>query len=145
MPSADFELAQTYLRSFIGRTLSSMECDELHMELVFEDDARFQTHCCWRFMHGDSLIYGHGDIGGQVSKDVFAGLIGLKVISTSMSSFGDADLRFEKDHSVQTILDTVQFETWDAHVEEGWVIFTGGSTTVFPPPTRPEATGGEEQ
>ncbi|HEY1900969.1 MAG TPA: hypothetical protein VGG56_00950 [Terracidiphilus sp.] len=145
MQSADLERAQTYLRSFIGRTLSSIECDEFHMELVFEDDARFQTHSCWRFMHGNCLLYGHGDIGGQVSKDVFAGLIGLKVVSTSMSSCGDTDLRFGKDHSIQTISDTVQFETWDAHVEEGWVIFSSGSTTVFPPPARLAATDGEDQ
>ena len=35
MSSADFERAQTILRSFIGKTLSAIECDEFHLELVF--------------------------------------------------------------------------------------------------------------
>jgi hypothetical protein len=133
MQFTDLERAQTYLRRLIGRTLSRIECDEFHMELFFEDGAQFQTHCCWRFIQGNSLLFGHGDIGGQVSKDVFAGLIGLKVVSISMSSCGDVDLRFESDYSVQTIADTVQFEPWDAHVEEEWVIFSGSSITLFPP------------
>lgn len=141
MPSADFERARKFLCSFVGKTLSAIKCDEFHMELVFEDGSRFQTQNSWRFIQDDSLLFGRGDIGGQVSKDVFGGLVGLKVASASVSNCGDTALRFKKDYIVQTISDTVQYETWDAHLDAGWVIFGDGQIMVFPPaPIAPNST-----
>lgn len=133
MSSADFELAQTILRSFIGKTLSAIECDEFHLELVFEDSSRFGTHGSWRVVQRDTFLFGSGDVGGQVPQDVFERLIGLKVISTSISNRSDTDLQFEEDYVLNAIMDTVQYETWEAHLDVGWVIFANGHITVFPP------------
>ena len=69
------------------------------------------------------------------------GIIGLKVASASLSNCWDTNLCFENDYVVQTFSDTVQFETWDVHLDAGWVILSDGRITVFPPaPTAPAAT-----
>jgi hypothetical protein len=39
----------------------------------------------------------------------------------------------EKDYILEVIPDSVQYETWEAHVEAGWVVFVGGEVTLFPP------------
>ena len=141
MACADFENAQTFLRSLIDKSLSSIECDEFHLELLFHDGSHFNTQCSWRIGQGDSLLFGSGDIGGQISKDVVGALIGLKVVSASISNFEDTDLCFEKGYVVHTISDTAQFETWDINLDVGWVIFSGGHITVFPPaPVEPTPT-----
>jgi hypothetical protein len=132
MSPADFERARAFLRGFAGKVLSSIDCDEFHLDLLFEGGFRFQTHCSWRFIQGDSLIFGRGDVGGQVSTDEFTRIIGLKVVSTSISNCWDSYLCFEKDYVFQVISDTVQFETWEAHLEAGSVIFGDGDITVFP-------------
>ena len=31
------------------------------------------------------------------------------------------------------IPDSVQYETWEAHIKAGWVVFVGGGITLFPP------------
>lgn len=140
-PQVDLERAEGFLRGFIDKTLSSIECDEFHLELLFHDGSRFRTQRSWRVIHGDSLLFGRGDIGGQISSDAYAGIIGLKVASASISKCWDTDLRFENDYVVQTISDTVQFETWDVHLDAGWVIFSDGQITVFPPaPAAPITT-----
>ena len=59
--------------------------------------------------------------------------MGLKVVSTSISNCWDSYLCFEEDYVVQAISDTVQYETWEAHLEVGSVIFGDGDITVFPP------------
>jgi hypothetical protein len=133
MPSADFERAQMFLRKFIGKTLSAIECDEFHVELVFEDSSRFGSHGSWRVVQGGTFLFGSGDVGGQVPQDVLREMIGLKVIKTSISNRSDTDLQFEKDFIFEAIMDAVQYETWEAHLDVGWVIFSNGSVTVFPP------------
>jgi len=66
---------------------------------------------------------------------VLASLIGLKVVSASILRFEDTELRLERGFIVQVISDAVQFETWDAHLDVGWVIFSDGKLTIFPPPS----------
>jgi hypothetical protein len=135
MPSADFENAQKRLCDFIDKTLSAIECDEFQLEILFHDGSRFRTQCSWRIAQGDSLLFGSGDVGGQISTDVLASLIGLKVVSASILRFEDTELRLERGFIVQVISDAVQFETWDAHLDVGWVIFSDGKLTIFPPPS----------
>ena len=85
--NADFEKAEGFLREFIGKALASIECDEFHLELLFHDGSRFRTQCSWRVIHDDSPLLGRGDIGGQtLSSDAYAGIIGLKVASASLSN-----------------------------------------------------------
>jgi len=68
-------------------------------------------------------------------------MIGLKVISTSISNRSDTELQFEKGYVLSAIMDTVQYETWEAHLDVGWVIFANGQITVFPPaPVAPVST-----
>jgi hypothetical protein len=139
--NADLKRAEGFLRDFIGKALASVECDEFHLELLFHDGSRFRTQCSWRVIQGDSLLFGRGDIGGQISSDAYAGIIGLKVASASISTCWDTDLRFENDYVVQTLSDTVQFETWDVNLDAGWVILSDGRITVFPPaPAAPITT-----
>lgn len=64
MSSGDFERAQLILRTFIGKTLSAIECDEFHLDLIFSDGCRFQTHCPWRFVKDGTLLFGRVDVGG---------------------------------------------------------------------------------
>jgi hypothetical protein len=135
--NADLKRAEGFLRDFIGKALASVECDEFHLELLFHDGSRFRTQCSWRVIQGDSLLFGRGDIGG----DAYAGIIGLKVASASISTCWDTDLRFENDYVVQTLSDTVQFETWVVNLDAGWVILSDGRITVFPPaPAAPITT-----
>jgi hypothetical protein len=139
--NADLKRAEGFLRDFIGKALASVECDEFHLELLFHDGSRFRTQCSWRVIQGDSLLFGRGDIGGQISSDAYAGIIGLKVASASISTCWDTDLRFENDYVVQTLSDTVQFETWVVNLDAGWVILSDGRITVFPPaPAAPITT-----
>jgi hypothetical protein len=102
------------------------------MELVFKDHSRFQTHCSWRIMKSNSLVFGGGDIGDPVSQNAYIGLIGLEVTLASMSNLGDTKLTFDEDYAVEAIADTVQYESWDAHLDVGWIILSGGHITVFP-------------
>jgi hypothetical protein len=139
--NADLKRAEGFLRDFIGKALASVECDEFHLELLFHDGSRFRTQCSRRVIQGDSLLFGRGDIGGQISSDAYAGIIGLKVASASISTCWDTDLRFENDYVVQTLSDTVQFETWVVNLDAGWVILSDGRITVFPPaPAAPITT-----
>jgi hypothetical protein len=127
----------SYIRSLLSRlankTLSSIASDELHLELIFEAPFRFQTHCSWRLFAGDKMLIGQGDVGSQIARDTLDRLIGLKILSVSVSNRFDTDFRFEGDYVLQAISDTMQYEVWDAHIEEGWVILEGGSIAIFPP------------
>ncbi len=80
---------------------------------------------------------GSGDIKDGASEEILRHLEGLKVISIFVSDRWDTQLLFEQDRVVEVISDSVRYETWEAHLEVGWVVFAGGGTTLFPPSDRP--------
>jgi len=135
MSSPDFEQACTYLQNFVGRTLESYECDELHLRLVFEGGTNIQTHGPWRIVSHDVLEVGSGDVGSAFSKDTLDLLIGRKLIHASITLTFITGLGFEDDQTIELISDSVQYEIWEAHLKEAWVIFQDGQLTVFPPAT----------
>jgi hypothetical protein len=143
MSATDRDRAQGLLSEFIGGGISSIECDEFQLRLVFEDKSEFVTQSPWRlFLRGDLLV-GSGDIRERGSEEIFEHLKGLKVNSVAITGCGDTQLLFENDHILEAISNSVRYETWQAHLRAGWVVFTGGrSTTLFPPPAAlPSAAG----
>ena len=131
--------AQQLLSNFVGRTMSSMECDEFQLRLMFEDKSEFVTRSPWRLTLRGDLLTGSGDSKERSSGEILRHLSGLRVVSTHISDCGDTQLLFEKDHVVEAVSDSVQYETWEAHLEVGWIIFSaGGGVTVFPPAVMPE-------
>jgi hypothetical protein len=42
----------------------------------------------------------------------------------------------EDSYLLRVIADSVRYETWEAHLEAGWAIFSGGEITLFPPPQK---------
>jgi hypothetical protein len=134
MSATDHDRAQQLLSQFIGGGISSVECDEFQLRLIFEDKSEFVTQSPWRLFLKDDLVVGSGDIKEGGSEEVFGHLKGLKVDSVVISNCGDTQLLFEHDHVLEAIANSVRYETWEAHIEAGWVVFAaGGSTTLFPP------------
>jgi hypothetical protein len=135
MSFTDRERAQNLLNEFVGKTLSGIESDEHQLRLIFEEGIQFVTHSPWRLLRRDALLMGGGDVGGQstISEKILRSLYRLKLSSCSVSSTGDTRLLLESDYVIEVISDSVQFETWEAHIEAGWTVFAGGSITVFPP------------
>jgi len=122
------------LSEFVGGGISSVEYDEFQLRLIFEDKSEFVTQSPWRLMLTDNLAVGSGDIKDRGSEEVFGHLRGLKVDSVVISNCGDTQLLFENDRVLEVIADSARYETWEAHIEAGWVVFTGGNcTTLFPP------------
>jgi len=135
MSFTDYERAQSLLYEFVGKTLSAIEADEYQLRLMFEEQIEFVTHSPWRLTRRDALLMGGGDIGGQstISEGILKSLHNLKLTSCSVSRIGDTRLLLESDYVIEVISDSVQFETWEAHIKAGWTVFAGGSITVFPP------------
>jgi len=134
MTIVERDRAQQLLSNFVGRTLSSLECGEFELRLIFEDKSEFVTRSPWRLTLRGDLLTGSGDSKERSSGEILKHLNGLRVVSTHISDYGDTKLFFEKDHVVEAVSDSVQYETWEAHLEVGWIIFSaGGGVTVFPP------------
>jgi hypothetical protein len=72
-------------------------------------------------------------MGGENEKKVLDSIKGLEVISTSVSPSWDTRLVLENEYVLEVIPDSVEYETWEAHIEADWVIFVGGEVTLFPP------------
>jgi hypothetical protein len=143
MPATDRDRAQELLSKFIGGEISSIECDEFQLRLVFGDKSEFVTQSPWRLFLRGELLVGSGDIGKRGSEEIFEHLKGIKVKSVVISDCGDTQLLFENDHVLEAMSNSVRYETWQAHLQAGWVVFTGGrSITVFPPSAAlPNAAG----
>jgi hypothetical protein len=133
MSSPDFERAHAYLQNFVGKTLASFDCDESHLRLVFEGGTNIETHGPWRIVSHDILEVGSGDVGSPFSKDALELLIGRQLVHASITLTFVTGLGFEGDQTVELISDSVQYEVWEAHLKEAWVIFQEGQLTVFPP------------
>jgi hypothetical protein len=129
--------AQQLLSNFVGRTMSSTECDEFQLRLMFTDGSEFVTHCPWRIILRGDLLAGSGD-SKEPSGEILKHLNGLEVVSTRISDRGDTELLFEKDYALDVVCNSAQYETWEAHLEAGWIVFAAGGTTVFPPAANPE-------
>lgn len=63
-------------------------------------------------------------------------------MSADITTCWDSTIHFGQDQIVQAIADTVQYGTWEAHVEIGSVIYGDGQITIFPP--APTAAGGSD-
>lgn len=139
MTIVERDRAQQLLSSFVGRTMSSLVCGEFELRLIFGDKSEFVTRSPWRLTLRGDLLTGSGDSKERSSGELLRHVGGLRVVSTCISDCGDTQLLFEKDHVVEAISDSVQYETWEAHLEVGWIIFSaGGGVTVFPPAAIPE-------
>jgi hypothetical protein len=134
MSATDRDRALELLSDFTGAGISSIECDEFQLRLFFEDKSIFVTESPWRlFLRGDLLV-GSGDIKEGGSEEIFQHLKRLKANSLAISGWGDTQLAFENDYVLEVISNSVRYETWQAHLRAGWVVFMGGrSITVFPP------------
>jgi hypothetical protein len=137
MSATDRDRALELLSEFIGAGISSIECDEFQLRLVFEDKSEFVTESPWRLLLRGDLVVGSGDGKKGASEEIFHHLKGLKANSVTISGLGDTQLVFENDYVLDVILNSVRYEAWEAHLPAGWVIFMGGhSITVFPPADR---------
>jgi hypothetical protein len=137
MSATDRDRAQELLSEFIGDRISSVECDEFHLRLVFQDKSQFVTQSPWRLFLKADLLLGNG-YGKRGSEELFEHLKGLKVNSVAIADCGDTQLLFENGYVLEAISNSVRYETWEAHIQAGWVIFNGGrSLTAFPPSAAP--------
>jgi hypothetical protein len=131
MSATDRDRAQGLLSEFIGGGISSIECDEFQLRLVFEDKSEFVTQSPWRlFLRGDLLV-GSGDIRERGSEEIFEHLKGLKVNSVAITGCGDTQLLFENDHILEAISNSVRYETWQAHLRS---LLAAAALPCFRPP-----------
>jgi hypothetical protein len=137
--------ANTLLDSFIGKAILATEVKEYRLGVTFDDGSHFVTTSPWRLSLGPNLLMGSGDVGAKTPVDALNHPIGLKVESTSISGFWDTRLQLENNYLLEVFSNSIQYETWEAHVEAGWVVFAGGGTTVFPPSSVAAAAAGEER
>jgi hypothetical protein len=136
MSDADVRRAENLLREFVGRAVISSESSEYQLTITFEAGLEFVVYSPWRVMRRGALQGGSGDGGSVTVKKVLDSLSHLKVVSTSVSISWDTRLVLEEDYILEVIPDSVQYETWQAHVKTGSVIFCSGTVTVFPPAPR---------
>jgi hypothetical protein len=125
--------AEDFLAAFVGKAVISSEGSEYQLRLVFEQSLEFVSSSPWRIMLRGALLGGSGDMGGANEKKVLDSIKGLEIISASVSPSWDTRLVLQNNYILEVIPDSVQYETWEAHVEAGWVIFVGGEITLFPP------------
>lgn len=127
--------AEDLLNAFVGKAIISSESSDFQLRLVFEKNLEFVVPSPWRVMCRGTFVGGSGDVGGTEAKKGIDSINGLKVVLISVSPSWDTRLVLEDDYILEVIPDSVQYETWEAHVEAGWVVFVGGEVTVFPPAT----------
>lgn len=133
MLNSNARRAEDLLSAFVGKRVLSIEGSEYQLRLVFEKSLEFVSSSPWRMMLRGTLLGGSGDMGGVNEKKVLASIKGLEVISNSVSPSWDTRFIMENDYVLEIIPDSVEYETWEAHVEAGWAVFVGGEVTLFPP------------
>jgi hypothetical protein len=136
MSSVDIRRAEDFLNTLVGSACVSSESNEYQSRLVFEKKLEFVVSSPWRVLLKGTPIAGSGDIGDIKGKNMLDSIKGLRVTAASVSSSWDTRLVLENNYIFEVIPDSVQYETWEAHLEAGWVIFAGGEVTLFPPATR---------
>lgn len=134
MSDHDIARAKSFLDAFVGRAISAVESYEYQLRLVF-NDLEFVTSSPWRLRLTGMLKVGSGDIGasGTFGQDALDSVKALVITSTDISPTLDTMLVLSNGYTLEVINDSVQYETWEAHVPAGWVVFSEGGITVFPP------------
>lgn len=135
MSDGNVRRAEDLLTALVGKPIISSESSEYQLRLVFEKNLEFVVPSPWRVMLRGELLGGSGDVGGASAGKVLDSIKGLKVTLVSVSRSWDTRLVLEKDYILEVIPDSLQYETWEAHVDAGWVVFVGGEVTLFPPAT----------
>ena len=136
MSNGDAGQAEGLLNTLVGKAVISSEASEYQLRIVFEQSFEFVVSSPWRIMLRGVLLGGSGDVGGVVANTVLASLKGLEIISASVLPSWDTRLVLRNECVLEVIPDSVQYETWEAHLEAGWIVFAGGAVTVFPPATK---------
>jgi hypothetical protein len=72
----------------------------------------------------------------------FADLLGVRVVSTSVVQSWDTTLSLERGYVLEVFPDSVQYEMWEAHLDIGLVVFSGGRSTFFPPASHGHSQAG---
>jgi hypothetical protein len=132
MSDGHIRRAENILTSFVGKVIASAERSEYQLRLLFGDSLEFVVGSPWRITLNGALFCGGGD-GEAYATKALESIKGLEVISASVSPSWDTRVLLTNDYALEAIADSAQYETWEAHVEAGWVIFMGGEVTVFPP------------
>lgn len=135
MSHSNTRRAEDLLKAFVGKAIISSESSDYQLRLVFENRLEFVVSSPWRLILRGALATGSGDVEGSDAGKILDSLRGLKVSLVSVSRSWDTRLVLENDYILEVIPDSVLYETWEAHVEAGWVVFVGGEVTVFPPAT----------
>jgi hypothetical protein len=138
VPNTDDGRAQRLLSELVGSDVSSAECDEHQLRLIF-GRSEFVTHSPWRIVIRGELLVGSGDIQGRDSEAVLKHVKGRNVVSVLVSDCWDTQLLFENGCVLEIMSDSVMYETWEAHLAAGWVVLAGGGVTLFPPSASQEA------
>jgi hypothetical protein len=133
MSVENIDRAKQLLAELVGRAITSIDCDQYQIRLIFENRSEFVTQSPWRLILQDDLLMGSGDIKDRASEEILLHLKGQMVASISISDHWDTRLVFKKGHVLEVFSDSLRYETWEAHLQQGWVVFAGGSTTLFPP------------
>jgi hypothetical protein len=126
--------ANDLLSRLIGREITSLETGEFQLRLLFGKEVSFIADSAWRLVHDGRLLIGSGD--GQGSKPLngqLDRLEGLRVVSATVLPSWETRLVLDRDYVFELIPDSVRYEIWEAHLEVGWAIFSGGEITLFPP------------
>jgi hypothetical protein len=138
MSNGDVRRAEELLNGFVGDKVDSLESSKYQLRIMFARGTEFVVSSPWRVSLDGTPLMGSGDGDGGYATKALDSIKGLGVISTSVSPSWDTRISFEKDYTLEVIADSVLYETWEAHLEAGWVIFVGGNITLFPPATRAE-------
>jgi hypothetical protein len=133
MPKGDAGQAESLLTTLVGKAVITSEASEYQLRIVFDKSLEFVVSSPWRITLRGVLLGGSGDVGGVIANTVLSSLKGLEIISASVLPSWDTRLVLQSEYVLEVIPDSVQYETWQAHLEAGWVIFAGGAVTVFPP------------
>jgi hypothetical protein len=139
MSDSGVRRAEDLLQAFIGSAVIASESGKYQLRLMFENSLEFVVSSPWRVILRGNLLGGSGDEGGEHAKQALDSVKGLKVVSASVLSAWDTRLVLQGDCVLEVIPDSVQYETWEAHVEVGWAIFGSGEFTLFPPAQRADA------
>ncbi|MCU1305900.1 MAG: hypothetical protein JWN45_595 [Acidobacteriaceae bacterium] len=137
MSIAELDHARQLLSGLIGKGIVGVDSYEYQLRLIFGDKSEFSTQSAWRLIFRNNLLIGSGDPKNLVSGEFLKHLSGLKVVSILISDLWDTQLLFENGYFLEVFSDSLRYETWEAHLQVGWVIFSEGSITVFPPAGAP--------
>lgn len=127
--------AEKFLKGLVGRRIVSLEKNEHQLRLLFDGSNEFVAGSAWRFLQANRFLVCSGD-SAKVQDDALECLKGMKFISVSVCSSWETRISIENDYRLEMICDSIQYESWEAHLETGWAVFEAGEMTLFPPTPR---------